>query len=188
MKKILVILTVFGIASIANAGLIDVVVTNNDEDTSGSYTLNDTVDIEIWLTGGISDGYDLDLHVTGPATLSEHGGGPITIHQLAVSEAMFPFVYSGLAGNSISQMSHVDFMGTFDALSALVGGLQVSLDDVNQWVNIDLTLNGATRVDIGGGWIPVTEDDLGDVSFYVLPEPATIALLGLGGLLLRRRK
>jgi hypothetical protein len=37
-------------------------------------------------------------------------------------------------------------------------------------------------------WQAMTNDDLGDLIIHQVPEPMTIALLGLGGLLLRRRR
>ncbi len=40
----------------------------------------------------------------------------------------------------------------------------------------------------GGVWLDMAETDLGDLTIHQVPEPMTIALLGLGGLLLRRRR
>jgi len=38
-------------------------------------------------------------------------------------------------------------------------------------------------------WVNAVEADFGDLIIYQIPEPMTVALLGLGGLfLLRRRK
>ncbi len=52
--------------------------------------------------------------------------------------------------------------------------------------SVDLLANGS---DTYSGWVNAVEGDLGDLAIHVVPEPATMALLGLGGLcLLRRRK
>jgi hypothetical protein len=45
--------------------------------------------------------------------------------------------------------------------------------------------NGAPYAD---DWLTATNAELGDVTILQVPEPVTIALLGLGGLFLRRRK
>ncbi|MHC4634756.1 MAG: hypothetical protein ACYSYU_06025, partial [Planctomycetota bacterium] len=82
MKKLLVVTLVLAIASLANAGMIDVVMESYDDvDQSGSITESDIIYIQIVsnVQAGL-DGYDLDLHVVGPGALSEHSGGPAENH------------------------------------------------------------------------------------------------------------
>jgi hypothetical protein len=181
MKKILVLLMVLGMASWAHAGLINVVMSGYDDlDQSDSITASDIVYIEIWLAdGATSDGYDLDLHVSGPGVLQEVDGGPTANHQAGIGLWM----YSGIAANGIAQMSEVTF-AAFNDQTALIGGLAIHCEGEGD-VLVDLTLNGDTRVN----GVSVAEADLGDLRIVQVPEPMTIALLGLGGLLaLRRRK
>jgi hypothetical protein len=57
-------------------------------------------------------------------------------------------------------------------------------------VLIDLTLNGLSEYSPYStpgdspypGWFAMTEQDLGDLTIYVVPEPLTVTLLTLGGL------
>ena len=187
MKKCLILLLVLGMASWAHAGLINVVMSGYDDlDQSDSITESDIVYIEIWLANGAtSDGYDLDLHVYGPGTLMEVDGGPNANHQMGVGM----WAYSGIVDNDIAQMTEAHLFGQFNSATALIGGLAIHCDGEGD-VLVDLTLKAA-RVDPEGGdaYQNLTEADLGDLTIAQVPEPMTIALLGLGGLLaLRRRK
>lgn len=186
MKKFLVLLMVLGMASWAHAGLIDVVMTGYDDlDQDGEISESDIVYIAITLPGaGTSDGYDLDLHVSGPGTLMEVDGGPNPNHQPGVGM----WSYSGIENNGIAKMEEVHLMGQFTG--DLIWGLAIHCDGLGE-VLVDLTLNVGARVDPDGGdnYQDLTEADLGDLTIVQVPEPMTIALLGLGGLLaLRRRK
>lgn len=180
MKKILVLLMVLGMSSWAYAGMIDVVIDGyDDNDQSGDISPSDLIYIKITVGDGYggSGGYDLDLHVSGPGTLQEVDGGPTANHQMG----MGMWVYSGIANNSIDRMVEVS-MGSMPG--DLIWGLAIHCDGEGD-VLVDLTLNGTTRVD----GVVLTEADLGDLVIKQVPEPMTIALLGLGGLLaLRRRK
>lgn len=178
MKKLLVLMLVLTIPSFANAGLIDVVVTGyDDNDSSGDISPSDLVYIAITVPVGGSGGYNLDLHVSGPGTLQEVDGGPNLNHQ----PGMGMWMYSGIVNNSIAQLVEVS-MGTMPG--DLVWGLAIHCEGEGD-VLVDLTLAGDTRVD---GQL-LTEADLGDLTIVQVPEPMTIALLGLGGLfMLRRRK
>jgi hypothetical protein len=57
-------------------------------------------------------------------------------------------------------------------------------------VILDLTdrVPGSIQYGYPGNWLIATEADLGDLTIHQIPEPATIALLGLGGLFLVRRR
>lgn len=185
MKRLLVLMLVLTIPSFANAGLINVV-TDGVGSMGHAGTIHDPlwtgeiIQIKISLADGhTSDGYDLDLHVTGPGTLQEVNGGPNVNHQVG----MGMWMYSGIEGNSIARMSEITF-GAFTG--DLVWGLQIHCDGPGE-VTLDLGLNDLriTKVDGEIVW----PDGLGDLTIYQVPEPMTAVLLALGGLaLLRRRK
>ena len=199
MRKLCAVLMVLAMTSTASAGLINLQVDTDtghgippggwaDNNENGIIDASDDIYLTITLPAGTSDGYNLDIDVTGPGTLSEYGGGPLANHALAVSEGMFPMTYSGIGGDgNIDQIMHQDFMGAWAGPIDLVWGLVLHCDGVGP-VTLDLTLNGATRVDLGAGWINLEEGDLGNLTIVQVPEPATLVLLGLGGLFLRRRK
>jgi hypothetical protein len=61
---------------------------------------------------------------------------------------------------------------------------------VNTWQHISLSFSTATRPDLVG-WIPQIQfsgDDAAFDNIVMIPEPATMLLLSLGGLLIRRRR
>jgi hypothetical protein len=180
MKKLLVVTLVLAMASIANAGMIDVVMEGYDDvDQSGTITASDIIYIDIY-SNVLLDGYDLDLHVAGPGVLSEHSGGPTANHQTGMM-----WFYSGIASNGIAQMMDAWLMGS-SQVGFLIGGLAIHCEGEGD-VLVDLTIGqGATR-EYGTGYI-LQEGDLTDLVITQVPEPMTIALLGLGGLFLRRRK
>ena len=179
MKKFLSLLLVFAMASLANATLIDVQTDWVDVDESGTINESDLIYITIVNTGGTCGGFDLDLHVTGPGTLSEEAGG-IVIKADPGMEWLI--MYSGIVDNSIDQMSSGS-MGQWAVGTELVAGLVIHCDGPGN-VEVDLTLGGDTRI---GGEL-IAETDLGDLTIVQVPEPMTVALLGLGGLFLRRRR
>jgi hypothetical protein len=189
MKKILVLLLVLGMASWAHAGLINVVADGvGDMGHAGTaldpLAIGEVLKIKITLAAGASsDGYDLDLHVTGAGQLAESAGG------INYAPGIGMWTYSGIVGNSIAQMSEIHLMGQWKDQD-LIWNLEIECTGEDD-VLVDLTLNGGTRVDPMGGtaYVDLGEADLGDLVIYQIPEPMTIALLGLGGLLaLRRRK
>jgi hypothetical protein len=78
----------------------------------------------------------------------------------------------------------------------LVWDLYVTNTGTGSSISIDLTLGGTTHYwnysdtsgNPYGSDYNAAEGDLGDLTIYTVPEPATVALLGLGGLLLLRRR
>lgn len=242
MKKLLVMLLVLGMASLAHATMVFPTFPDADavvEVVSASHTTEtalegvgtgDVVTIQVNLVdndlvtnaGGYSsyDGYalssmDLHLTVTGPGTLATssakgllHNGkfgawgqsNPLITANALWASGTGPTGDSILAG------------GMFPAdpdLPKLLWNIQVSVDaayDGTVPIDVDLNLRGTTSYADGplsisgttdgyghlmpdfGDWTIATENDLGDLRIGI-PEPMTMALLGLGGLgLIRRRR
>ena len=77
----------------------------------------------------------------------------------------------------------------FPPVPVVAGTALYSFDFTLPYVDIwsPLTISGAGNLSfMFDDFSQVTE--LGSVTFFIIPEPITIALLGLGGLFLRRRK
>lgn len=149
------------------------------------------------------DGYylldmDLSLYVTG--------SGSLTPNTEALSSP--PFEQEVVSAHSeLSSFAYTTGQYGFDQITGAAitpigpGAVDLVWDiffhcDGEEDVTIDLTLNGLTEYglfdevvpDQDPYWLAATEDDLGDLVIHQVPEPMTIALLGLGGLFLHRRK
>jgi hypothetical protein len=152
--------------------------------------------------GYILSSMDLDLHIAGPASLDvgtrNKAGDPVWQFDPGLTGVVNDD--DGLA-NGLNQITAVAFTpvgGTNYHPDDLMWDLLLHCDGPGE-VIIDLTLLGLTEyADYSdgqglapypaGAWKAAIEEDLGDLVIYQVPEPMTIGLLGLGGLLLRRRK
>ena len=236
MRKVLALLLVLSLATIASATIIDVVSVDIGLSGGRTGTINDRLEpsdiigLKIILTnnpytgypsydGYALDGMDLDLHVIGnaaldvPHTLDKNDN--IISDDLGYDARFGVWGQSGdsdgtvggyvpmIVGNSIASMNGGVLSGVIASQNGtttdLVWDLLLHCDGFGD-VIVDLTLAGSTRVGdytnpsssifypVGSEYF-ATEADLGDLTVYqVIPEPITMALLGLGGLFLRRRK
>jgi hypothetical protein len=169
MKKLLVLLLVFGLASVANAMSVDLSVdgVNASDGTEDIDILSPTITLSV-----ISDdtlGWKMEVS-TAQAT----------------STLGFP-VATSKAG-SIASVTDFSGAGLWD-YELNTAGVPGALPQVGEQWTMQLTalggLGSVFTVNFGEyGQTPVSSID-----FTVVPEPMTIALLGLGSLfLLRRRK
>ena len=220
---------VFGLASLANATVVDVVAVDVGQSGGRLGTeldrleASDTIGLQIVLNynpypgttypsydGYVLDTLAVDLHVSGPGTLSA---------VMATSKTGDYYVELGhhvdlttygqsdplIVGNSIAIISGASMGYIFGSApgggpavppTALIWNLWVHCDGEGD-ITVDLTMAGGTHywdysnsahtAGFGTDYF-ATEDDFGDLTIYQVPEPTTIALLGLGSLFLMRRR
>jgi hypothetical protein len=242
MKKVLALMLVLGMTSLANATVVDVVTVGmGDQGHAGTSTdplyPSETIEIAIVLNfnpydpvgstypsydGYITDATGVDLHVTGPGSLEVPGlydknsnriGDDLKHHsEFSVwsqsgNNGATPAEYVPLiVDNAIAKMSGGVLEGVVKGnedggagAGVLMWNLFIHCEEYGP-VTVDLTLQDinsryANYSNMGGtdayppdSWTPLLESDLGDLVIHQIPEPMTIALLGLGGLFLRRRR
>jgi hypothetical protein len=182
MKKLLVLMLVLGMASVASA-----TVTYEFRDATGTTALTSidvttTTDFTFFVMGEVGD----TPWKYGVYT-SDFAGSPEGVADITGATV---YDAAGDLGNKWL------YLATYDGVDLLV-------DDVNptvmpnvatgDWFKIDLSLNSGAgngdtvQLDIRY-WEDYSYDILTSQTLDVVPEPMTIALLGLGGLFLRRRR
>jgi hypothetical protein len=175
---------------------------------------SETIDIAIVLRnvpgsspiGSSYDGYvlssmDVSLTVTGPGTLSELGTTKATKLAHSAGFGAWAEPEPAIVGNAIAYMAGTSASATYGIPAAYGADVDLVWNLVlhctgEGYVTLDLAINGTTEyadyTKSGGvpseDWKTATNSDLGDLVIHQIPEPVTIALLGLGGLLLRRRR
>jgi len=186
MKKFLTMCLVLALCSLASATTCDIYIT----DTSGNsaITLNPSnyVDLIIWGANS-SDirSFDVDLIPTGKATLST----------FVITAAPRVTDYDGIVDDMTKDPAYVgtEVTATNDGSS----GYALGMGTANKWATLKLHCDGTGTVTLAltdlatldGNWDVVTTTVHGMTIHQVpVPEPMTVALLGLGGLFLRRRK
>ena len=162
MKKLLILLLVLGMASIASAALT-------------------------WSTSSLT--LDVDEIVTVQISSSDASAYGVWMwaDESVVADVTAVSAYDAAGDNSAYTEDYLDYDGWY-YLEAKDSDPESSPDIAsgNHW---DITIKG-----LAVGSLSVDSDDAGyaganDIlSITVVPEPAMIALLGLGGLFLRRRK
>jgi len=226
MKKMLVLMLVLGMATLANATVIDVVTVGlgslgNAGTSTDPLEIGESIEIQIQLASNpypgtqypSYDGYllstmDLDLHISGPGTMDVGTTGMQGQPVWQYNTGLYPFgvVDDSDLSNGLDQVSGVAMPPIAPPTSGTTGPIPLLWDLIITCegegnIIIDLTLKGTTEYSPDsdgtgaspypnppGAWTLATEADLGDLIIHNVPEPATVALLGLGGLFLLRRK
>jgi len=186
MKKALVLMVVLAMAGITNAGIrisVDGVVDPPDTQINITEVPGGTVDIDLWGDGEEPMG-TFYLGMSGPATLDisapnwVYPGNNVDVWWEDLTDLADYIETQGyLVGGTFANFTMNDLV-TPPAVPAPLDGILVN--------NLPLQCEG-----LGEVLLVVTNGEglvLDTQIIHQVPEPMTISLLGLGGLLLRRRK
>lgn len=189
MKKLLVLVLVLAMASAANATL-QISIDGDPEPTESEYELSpsETIEMDIWTDAAIPPfGQFVWAMVvdTDDGTLS--GGAPIWANLPAGTAA----AVTGATEDNDSVIPPTGMQGIWGNI-ANVGSTFTTIAAGTVLFD-SIVFHCERMVDATIELYLVTEDvqmsnPIDSVIIHQIPEPATIMLLGLGGLLLRRRK
>lgn len=176
MKKILSILALFVFSNIAIAiPAAYVHITDSSANTAISLMTSDTINLPIWEDGYPMTSFDIKIEAVGSCTLDN------------------PVITAGGRNSGYDSIIQSDAMSW--EISARSDGSFLSSGITNPFATIDFHFEGPGDVTLtlyrnnGLDWVPwYTASGISTMTIREIPEPITLVFLGLGGLLLRRRK
>jgi len=182
MNKLAVFLLVLGLTSIADASNVGKImqlsvngIVADEYFADAPLEASDTVTLDIMLADGFAmDAMELELEVIGPATISPPDPifippwPPIEIIPRDPQHILIVGVWFGSVDGKIVDFITLHCEGEGDVVA------QLNSIGVNHIVAPEDRL--------------LTAADLGSIVIHQVPEPMTISLLGLGSLLLLRRR
>ena len=182
MKRFLIIILVLGLTSIATATntgkLLQLSVNGQVAPDEITMFPSDYITLDIMVADGHStDAIEIDLEIIGP--------GSITVpadprDMLSDCFEDWSLIILDVTDKGIGTIAAVSFG---QCSGVIVDHIEFHFDDVGD-VIVKITLDGVCNIDGS----PITEAQMGSIIISMVPEPASMLLLGLGGLLLRRRK
>ena len=187
MKKFLILGLVLAIASYAAAATVSLVV--DQEDAKTSYEESDIITINLigsGFTAGMPDGFcSLTINaIMGPGIASGQTVSDAYLPQMQQDGTAVNNGTTLISGPITGTAAMGDYVGVPNGQAAYT--FEYHVPDVPDSTIITLYIDGIT---VGGSFgAPVTLTAVNPLELHVMPEPMTIALLGLGGLFLRRRK
>jgi len=198
MKKLLVLLVVLGISSAATAAT-SIVLQVNPGDALPSYETSTTITVEI-VAAGFGTSTPAILTVLGTAefdaVLTNNDGtssAPEFNPQIFGATGSDVGVVTNAGGILIdrpsptTQIRGAKETGDTGISDDWVYRFEYHIPDLEESATITISIDNASfKNGLGQPVIPDTWTSTVDI--HVVPEPMTIALLGLGGLFLRRRK
>lgn len=171
MKKLLALLLVLGMASMANAAISFSNSPMGQDAASYVPAVSSEITLEepsqtIWIGvnwDGMPGGFDGFVNISGPGALT---GGLVNFYENMIGYA-FPY------GDGIGVYNSTP-SGTVGPLEGVQFGFEFHCTDIGE---VDVVVS-----DLAGGVLDV-------LTIHQIPEPLTLSILGLGGLgLLRRRR
>jgi hypothetical protein len=175
MKKVLILMLVLGMASLANAGIVvvtpDMVSASIETDPIDVAVVQQAHFVGVTGAGAISN--ELLLYGGNLAAFTDFtGADPDLTAGVDFWIGEYVAANAGFAGGPSTKIYFAEYFDSTDPPADVIG----------QLVTFDVGAPGAE--------VYLIDPDLatGVFSAVVIPEPITFALLGLGGLFLRRRK